>query len=276
MTPAVMSPADELARADASADANGTESEDAARAVLTGHETRGTARSAGGWAKDRSFVCFVGAKHRGTSGNAGRCRRRSEHVAAKELGCEVLRDFGSAGFLAAAPGARTHECEDTGMLTVFVGELENLEEMARNVDLPADANPAHVVTQMKATFGTHFLDELRGRWAFAMVHPQREAVFAAVDSASSHTVYRGRGCEGGVVILHAAEDSDFDPFKCDELDVFELKKIPPASFISGNKHINPHRYTQVTSDDDLYGAYETFEDVGYLADFSKDLKATLT
>jgi len=276
-----MSPAGELARADA----RETGSEDAALDVLTGHETDGTERTARVEAKnDRAFVCFVGSKQRVTNGNSGRCRRRSEHVATNTLGCEMLKDFGSAGFLAASPEAQMHECEDTGMLTVFVGKLDNLEEMARNVDLPADANPAHVVTQMKATFGTYFLEELRGRWAFAMVHPMREAVFAAVDSESSHTIYRGRGCEGGIVILHAEEDSDFNPCKCDDLDVFELKKIPPASFISGKKHINPHRYTHATSDDDLYGAYETFEDVGYeraggndpLTDFSKDLKATLT
>lgn len=248
---------------------------DARARVLPSQRLERRARASGSMA-DASFVCFVGAKKRVVGATAGRCRARSEHVATNELGCDVVKDFGHAGFLSAEAKARTHECEDTGMVTVFIGELENLEEMAREVDLPNDANPAHVVSQMRSTFGTSFLDELRGKWAFAMVTPQRESVFAAVDSESSLTIYRGRGNEGGVVILHAQEGSGFNPKKCETLDVFELTKIPAGSFISGNKHITPHRYVQVKSDDDLYAVYNTFDEVPYsgLNDVS-DLKASL-
>jgi len=240
---------------------------------------------------DGAFVCFVGAKQRGSrassaGGTAGRCRRRSELVALEELGCEMKRDFGAAGFLAAARDANVHECEDSGMVAVFVGELENLEEMARDCDLPSDANPAHVVTQLRSTYGTHFLDELKGSWAFAMVHPQREAVFAAVDRDGTHTIYRGRGCEGGVIIMYAPQGSSFHPRQCAALDVFELTKVPAGSFISGNKHISPHRYVLMKSDQDLAATHNTFDDVQYgggdgtqtahggLNDFSK-LKASL-
>ena len=193
----------------------------------------------------------------------------------------MKRDFGAAGFLAAAREANVHECEDSGMLAAFVGELENLEEMARDCDLPSDANPAHVVTQLRSTYGTHFLDELKGSWAFAMVHPQREAVFAAVDRDGTHTIYRGRGCEGGVIIMYAPRGSSFNPRQCAALDVFELTKVPAGSFISGNKHISPHRYVMTKSDQDLADTYNTFDDIQYgggdgtgLNDFSK-LKASL-
>ena len=236
-----------------------------------------------------AFVCFVGAKQRGSASSSsrggaatgGRCRRRSALVALEELGCEMKRDFGAAGFLAAAREANVHECEDSGMLAVFVGELENLEEMARDCDLPSDANPAHVVTQLRSTYGTHFLDELKGSWAFAMVHPQREAVFAAVDRDGTHTIYRGRGCEGGVIIMYAPRGSSFNPRQCAALDVFELTKVPAGSFISGNKHISPHRYVMTKSDQDLADTCNTFDDIQYgggdgtgLNDFSK-LKASL-
>jgi len=209
-----------------------------------------------------AFVVFVSGKQErqttsrsGGKGGGGRCKRRSEEVAMSALGCEVLHEYGK-GFLAATPSAWVHECEDSGMVSVFVGKLDNLSEMARDADLPSDANPAHVVTQLRATSGHHFLDELRGKWAFCMLHPQRNAVFAAVDSQGTHAIYRGRGCEGGVVVLHSPAGNGFVPRDCQSLDVFlDLQKIPAGSFISGNRHISPHRYVSMRSDENIMDSF---------------------
>ena len=209
-----------------------------------------------------AFVVFVSGKQErqttsrsGGKGGGGRCKRRSEEVATSALGCEVMHEYGK-GFLAATPGAWVHECEDSGMISVFVGKLDNLSEMARDADLPSDANPAHVVTQLRATSGHHFLDELKGKWAFCMLHPQRNAVFAAVDSQGTHAIYRGRGCEGGVVVLHSPAGAGFAPRDCQALDVFlDLQKIPPGSFISGNRHISPHRYVSMRSSENILDSF---------------------
>ena len=77
----------------------------------------------------------------------GRCRRRSALVALEELGCEMKRDFGAAGFLAAAREANVHECEDSGMLAVFVGN-----QSAENVDTPDRIAPAvaAIIADMRA------------------------------------------------------------------------------------------------------------------------------
>lgn len=209
-----------------------------------------------------AFVVFVSGKQErqttsrsGGKGGGGRCKRRSEEVATSALGCEVMHEYGK-GFLAATPGAWVHECEDSGMISVFVGKLDNLSEMARDADLPSDANPAHVVTQLRATSGHHFLDELKGKWAFCMLHPQRNAVFAAVDSQGTHAIYRGRGCEGGVVVLHSPAGNGFVPRDCQALNVFlDLQKIPPGSFISGNRHISPHRYVSMRSGENIMDSF---------------------
>lgn len=187
-----------------------------------------------------SFIAYVPARYGQASTS------RATHLAmrniAAELDCGVVRFVDGRAFAAhESSGVQTYEAPGESRVCMFVGNLTNRAALAESCDLPpASTTCAELVHKLYADCGVSFLAQLDGFFAFVLVDGETSTVFAATDRHGSIPLHKGRSRSGGVIVSHTTQSSGTRVVR----SLGTMAKIPPGSYIHGNRHITPHKYAR--------------------------------